>query len=68
MKSYKTDQIRNISFIGNGGTGKTSLLEAILFNLGANSRLGRVDDGSSVCDYQPEETKKKMSMEVFAYA
>ncbi|MDD2715520.1 MAG: elongation factor G [Candidatus Wallbacteria bacterium] len=62
MKSYKTDQIRNISFIGNGGTGKTSLLEAILFNLGANSRLGRVDDGTSVCDYQPEETKKKMSM------
>jgi len=62
MNNYKTENIRNISFIGNGGTGKTSLMEAILYNLGGNNRLGSVDDGSSLCDYQPEELKRKMSM------
>ncbi|MDD5091902.1 MAG: elongation factor G, partial [Candidatus Wallbacteria bacterium] len=62
MKVYKSSQIRNICLVGNGGTGKTSLLEAVLFDLGANSRLGRTDDGTSVCDYQPEEVKRKMSL------
>jgi elongation factor G len=62
MKNYKTENIRNVSFIGNGGTGKTSLMEAILYNLGGNNRLGSVDEGTSLCDYQPEELKRKMSM------
>jgi len=62
MNNYKTENIRNVSFIGNGGTGKTSIMEAIIYNLGGNNRLGSVTDGTSLCDYQPEELKRKMSM------
>ena len=45
-----------------GGEGKTSLVEAILFDTGENSRLGRVDDGSSLMDYEPEEINRKISI------
>ncbi|MGE5404363.1 MAG: elongation factor G [Candidatus Saccharibacteria bacterium] len=62
MKVYPTPQIRNIAVIAHGGSGKTSLTEAMLFNTGASSRLGKVDDGNTVSDYLPEEVKRKMSI------
>jgi elongation factor G len=56
------NQIRNLGIIGQGGGGKTSLADAILFNAGANTRIGRVDDGSSVFDFEPEEVKRQQSL------
>ena len=58
----KTDQIRNIGLIGHSGCGKTSVAEAILYNSKAIRRLGRVDDGTSVMDFEPEEIKRKVSL------
>ena len=58
----KIDQIRNIGLIGHNGCGKTSLAEAILFNSKATSRLGRVDDGNSNMDFEPEEIKRRASL------
>ena len=58
----KIDQIRNIGLIGHNGCGKTSLAEAILFNSKATSRLGRVDDGNSIMDFEPEEIKRRASL------
>ncbi|MDD3001639.1 MAG: elongation factor G, partial [Candidatus Riflebacteria bacterium] len=62
MKLYATEKIRNIGLIGHGGTGKTSLAEAMLFHTGANNRIGRVDDDSSVMNYDPEEIKRKATV------
>ncbi len=62
MKRIEPTYIRNIGTFGHGGEGKTSLAEAILFNTGENTRLGRVDDGSSVMDFEPEEMNRKISI------
>lgn len=62
MKVYPTEGIRNIALVGHGGTGKTSLAEAMIYNTGATKRLGRVDDGNTVSDYLPEEIKKKITI------
>lgn len=62
MKDYKSESIRNVAFCGHGRSGKTTLLEAALFNSGATTRLGNVDNGTSVLDFEPEETKRKMSI------
>ncbi|MBI5587400.1 MAG: elongation factor G [Deltaproteobacteria bacterium] len=53
---------RNISIIAHGGAGKTTLAEAMLFDAGATERLGRVDDETSVLDYEPEEHKRRISI------
>ena len=58
----KADQIRNIGLIGHSRCGKTSLAEAILFNSKSTSRLGKVDDGNSIMDFEPEEIKRKGSL------
>ncbi|CDF58936.1 elongation factor G [Thermobrachium celere] len=62
MKEYKAENVRNIGLIGHGGTGKTSLAEAILFSTKESDRLGRTDDGTSILDYDPEEKKRKISI------
>src|ERR1700674_868575 len=62
MAKYDTANLRNLGIIAHGGAGKTSLAEAILFDAGRIDRLGRVDDGTSTMDYEPEETKRKISI------
>jgi elongation factor G len=62
MKSYNTESIRNVGLFGHGGGGKTSVAEAMLFATGAINRLGRVEDGTTVSDYDPEETKRHISV------
>ena len=55
-------KIRNIGFAGHGGVGKTSLVEAILFACGAVNRLGKVEDGTTTTDFDPDEIKRKISL------
>ena len=62
MRVYETDKIRNIAFIGNKSVGKTSILDALLFATGANTRIGKVSEGSSMADYDPSEIKRQQSI------
>jgi elongation factor G len=62
MRVFSADSIRNVAVIGHGGSGKTSLVDAALYDAGAVTRQGRVDDGSSVSDSDPDEQKRRMSI------
>ncbi len=62
MKKFEVGEIRNVGIFGHGGDGKTSLAEAILFDTGANNRLGSVDEGTSVMDYDQEEINRKITI------
>ncbi|MCD7783276.1 MAG: GTP-binding protein, partial [Firmicutes bacterium] len=62
MAVYKSKDIRNIALLGHGGSGKTSLVEAMLYVTGAIDRMGKTTDGNTVSDYDPEEIKRGYSL------
>jgi elongation factor G len=62
MQQYGLENIRNVALLSHSGAGKTSAAEAMLFKAGAIKRLGKVDDGSTTSDYDPDEIKRKISI------
>ena len=62
MKIYETQNIRNVVFLGHGGAGKTTFAEAVAFATKTISRMGRIDDGNTISDYDKEEIKRKFSI------
>jgi elongation factor G len=64
VKVFAPEKIRNVALVGHGGAGKTTLAEALLHRAGATTRMGRVEDGTTVCDFDPEEQKRTLSLSV----
>ncbi len=64
MKQYKTEEVRNVAVVSHAGSGKTTLCEAMLFDSGAVDRLAKVTDGSSNFDFEPEEVKRGISIDM----
>lgn len=62
LRRFAVEKVRNLAFMAHGGAGKTSLAEAMLFTAGATDRLGRVDEGNSTMDFDPEEIRRKVSI------
>ena len=62
MQVFESSKIRNVGIVAHGGAGKTSLTEAMLFQSGYTSRIGKTEDGTTVTDYLPEEIKRKVTI------
>ena len=62
VMSYSVQNIRNVCLLGHGGNGKTSLAESMLYLTGGTVRLGNPVDGNTVCDYDPEEIRRQISI------
>ena len=62
MANYPVNKIRNVCLMGHGGDGKTSLVESLLNIAGVTDRVGKIADGNTVCDFDPEEIKRKFSI------
>lgn len=62
MKEYKTKHLRNVGIIGHSGSGKTSLAEALLYCTRTTDRLGKIEDGTTISDFDPEEKKRRISI------
>lgn len=60
--SYSVQNIRNVCLLGHSGSGKTALAESLLFMTGALKRMGTSADGNTVCDYDPEEIRRQISI------
>src|SRR4249920_2775710 len=64
MKVYDAPNIRNVAVVGHGGCGKTSLVSALLFDTGAVNRLGRIEEGTTATDFDPDEVERKISLQI----
>ena len=67
MKVYRTDEIRNVVLLGHGGSGKTSLAEAMLYVSGAVSRMGKISESNTTSDFDKEEQKREFSIHTTLY-
>lgn len=67
MKQYTAQSIKNIAFLGHGGSGKTTLADALIYYGGEIERIGKIADGTTVCDFDAEEKKRKISISMALY-